>query len=73
MAKRDTELLQVLIRQIGQDADVYGVLAESGLVLFKAKAPQPTSKVHDGALGLRRSISSGEVLGAVVVRRGRMC
>jgi len=44
------ELLQVLIRQIGQDAEVYSVLTESGLVLLKAKAPQPTTKVHDGAL-----------------------
>ena len=37
------------IRQIGQDAYVYGVLAESGLVLLKAQAPQPDHDVHDGA------------------------
>ena len=39
MAKQDTELLQVLIRQIGQDAVVYRVIAKRGLVLLKAKAP----------------------------------
>ena len=54
---------------------VYFVLAECGLVLFEAQAPQPTSEVHDGALATPCSISSaerpGEVLGGVGVRRGR--
>ena len=50
MAKQDTELLQVLIRQIGQDAVVYRVIAKRGLVLLKAKAPQPACHVHDTAV-----------------------
>ena len=49
MAKQDTELLQVLIRQIGQDAVVYRVIAKRGLLL-KAKAPQPACHVHDTAV-----------------------
>ena len=49
MAKQNTKLLQVLIRQIGQDAVVYRVIAKRGLVLLKAKAPQPHCQVHDSA------------------------
>ena len=49
MAEQNAELFQVLIRQIGQDAEVYSVLAENGLVLFEAKAPQPASQIHDRA------------------------
>jgi hypothetical protein len=41
MAEQNAELLQVLIRQIGQDAEVYRVLTECSLVLIEAKAPQP--------------------------------
>ena len=50
MAKQDTELLQVLVRKIGQDAVVYRVIAKRGLVLLKAKAPQPACHVHDTAV-----------------------
>jgi len=39
MAKQNIKLLQVLIRQIGQDAVVYRVIVKRGLVLLKAKAP----------------------------------
>jgi hypothetical protein len=39
MAEQDAELLQVLIGQIGQDAEVYRVLAESRLILSETKAP----------------------------------
>ena len=46
----DTQVLQVLRRQARQDRLVDCVLAECCLILFEAKAPQPTSKVHDGAL-----------------------
>jgi hypothetical protein len=35
--------------EIGQDAYVYSILAEGGLVLLKAKAPQPACRVHDTA------------------------
>jgi hypothetical protein len=49
MAEQDTKFLQVLIRQIGQDAVVYRVIAKRSLVLLKAKAPQPPTDVHDGA------------------------
>ena len=72
--RTDADFLQVLLCQAREDPFVNLVLAERSLVSFEAKAPQPTSEVHDGALGLRRSISlqerSGEVLGAVGVRRG---
>jgi hypothetical protein len=50
MAKQDTKLLQVLIRQIGQDAVVYRVIAKRGPVLLKAKAPQPACHVYDTAI-----------------------
>jgi len=49
MAEQDAELLEVLIRQIGQDADVYRVLAECRLISIEAKASQPTPEVHDDA------------------------
>ena len=49
MAKQNTKLLQVLFRQIGQDAGVYRVIAKRALVLLKAKTPQPACHVHDGA------------------------
>ena len=45
MAKQNIKLLQVLIRQIGQDAVVYRVIAKRGLVLLKAKAKQPACHV----------------------------
>ena len=45
MAKQDANLLEVLIRQFGQDAEVYRVFAESRLILTEAKAPQPTPEV----------------------------
>jgi hypothetical protein len=50
MAEQDAELLQVLVRQIGQDAVVYRIIAKRGLVLLKAKTPQPTCHVHDTAV-----------------------
>jgi hypothetical protein len=38
MAKQDTKLLEILIRQIGQDTVVYRAIAKFGLVLFNATA-----------------------------------
>jgi hypothetical protein len=46
----DAKLFQVLVRQTRKNRLVYLVLAECCLILFEAKAPQPTRKVHDGAL-----------------------
>ena len=45
----DAEVLQVLRRQARQDRLVNLVLAEYSLILFEAKAPQPTTEVHDSA------------------------
>ena len=39
MTEQDTKLLEVLIRQIGQDTVVYRVIAKRGLILLKSKAP----------------------------------
>ena len=46
----DAKLLQGLVRQARKDRLVYLILAERRLVPFEAKAPQPTSEVHDDAL-----------------------
>ena len=43
----DTQVLQVLRRQVGQNRVVDLVLAECFLVPFEAKVPQPSSEVHD--------------------------
>ena len=45
----DTDLAEMILRQIVQNRIVDGVLAECRLVLFEAKAPQPTSEVHGDA------------------------
>ena len=47
--KSDTKILQILGRQARQDRVVDLILAECRLILFEAKAPQPTSDVHGGA------------------------
>src|SRR5215470_3320173 len=49
-AKRNTDLAEMILRQIVQNRIVDGVLAECRLILFEAKAPQPTSEVHRNAL-----------------------
>src|SRR5215472_6352410 len=49
-AKRNTDLAEMILRQIVQNRIVDGVLAECRLILFEAKAPQPTPEVHAGAL-----------------------
>jgi hypothetical protein len=49
-AKRNTDLAEMILSQIVQNRVVDGVLAECGLVLFEAKAPQLTPEVHAGAL-----------------------
>ena len=46
--KSDTKILQILGRQARQDRVVDLILAECRLILFEAKAPQPTSDVHGG-------------------------
>ena len=51
----DAKLFQVLRRQARENPFVYLVFAECGFIAFEAKAPQPPSEVHDGALGLRRA------------------
>jgi hypothetical protein len=40
----------MILREIVQDAGVDRVLAKYRLILLEAKALQPTSDVHDGAL-----------------------
>ena len=45
----DAQILQILRREAGKELFRNSVLAESGVVLFKAKAPQPDHHVHDGA------------------------
>ena len=45
----DTPILQVFRRELRQNGFVHRVVAESGLVLLKAKAPQPHCHVHDGS------------------------
>ena len=45
----NAKLLQVLRRQAGKDRFVYLILAECGLILSKAQAPQPDRDVHFGA------------------------
>ena len=47
--KRNADLAEMILRQIVQNRVVDGVLAEC-LILFEAKAPQPTSEVHEDAL-----------------------
>jgi hypothetical protein len=42
-------ILQVLCRQARQQRFIDRILAKCRLILFKAKAPQPTSNVHDDA------------------------
>ena len=50
----DAKLLQGLVRQARKNRIVYLVLAERRLILFEAKAPQPTAEVHEGVLTTRR-------------------
>ena len=50
----DAQVLQVLRRKARQDLFRDCVLAESGLVLFKAKAPQPACHVHKTAAVAQR-------------------
>jgi hypothetical protein len=45
---RKTHLAKMILREIVQDVGVDRILAEYRLVLCEAKAPQPTSEVHDG-------------------------
>ena len=42
MAKQNAKPLQVLIGRVVQNLGVDGVLTECRLILFEAKAPQPT-------------------------------
>src|SRR5262249_22316669 len=49
-AKRKTHPAEMILREIAQDVGVDRVLAEYRLILSEAKALQPTSDVHDGAL-----------------------
>ena len=51
-------ILHVFCRGFRQDCFVNTVLAEGGLVLFKAEAPQPACHVHDGAQTKLRGTSS---------------
>jgi hypothetical protein len=48
----NAQILQVLSRQARQDGFVDLVIAESRLIPFEAKAPQPTSEVHEASLRL---------------------
>ena len=48
--KWQAHLAEMIVREIAQDVGVDRVLAEYRLILSEAKALQPTSDVHDGAL-----------------------
>jgi hypothetical protein len=52
-------------REAGKELFRDSVLAESGLVLFEAKAPQPHCQVHDSALV--GSITSSTLSGALSI------
>jgi len=54
----DAKLLQGLVRQARKNRLVYLVLAESRLITFEAKAPQPTPDVHKRALNASMCLSS---------------
>ena len=58
---RDAQILQILRREAGKEFFRDGVLAESGLVLLKAKAPQPTVNVQvsDPWAAVSRSFRKG--------------
>ena len=58
--RTNADFLQVLLREAREGPFVYFVLAKCGLVLFEAKAPQPSSEVHDNAQAPPCSISSLE-------------
>ena len=45
----DAQVLQVLRREARKNRFVNLILAERSLISFEAKAPQPTSEVHNGA------------------------
>jgi hypothetical protein len=46
--KADAHILKIFRRQLRQDFFVNLVVAECRFVLFEAKAPQPTSDIHNG-------------------------
>jgi hypothetical protein len=54
----DAQILQVLRRQVRQYRLIDLVFAESGLVPFKAKAPQPTVDVQVQSPGLLSAVDS---------------
>jgi hypothetical protein len=58
--RRDTQLLQVLVRQARENRLIYVILAEDHLVLPEAQAPQPNHDVHDEVLSCARSLSSSD-------------
>jgi hypothetical protein len=47
--RRDSKLLQVLVRQTRKNRLVYVILSEGHFVPPEAQAPQPAYHVHDGA------------------------
>jgi hypothetical protein len=58
--RTNADFLQVLLGQVREDPFVDLVVAESRLVFFEAKAPQPNHNVHEGAHNQwRRTSSSG--------------
>jgi hypothetical protein len=56
------KLLQVLFRQARKNRLVYLIVAERGLILPEAQAPQPDHNVHRSApqSGVVRASSAGE-------------
>jgi hypothetical protein len=44
----------MILREVVQDCFVDLAVPEYRLVLFEAKAPQPTAEVHEGVLTTRR-------------------
>jgi hypothetical protein len=67
----DTEVLQVLRRQVRQDLLVDRVLAECRLILFEAKAPQPTPDIHESAIEQRTHLGECERCMTVGMSSGR--
>jgi hypothetical protein len=48
--EREAELAEMIVREIGQNGEVYVILAEHRLILFEADAPQQTPEIHRDAL-----------------------
>ena len=48
--EREAELAEMIVREIGQNGEVYVILAERRLILFEADTPQQTPEIHRDTL-----------------------